>query len=146
MRAIPFRAWHLGELELGAEERMQYARVGAAMFGGLSCWCGPAWSLIGDHGRLLGCLGMLVNDRNGVLWAVLSDQARANRFGLHRIAKRQLSQTERLIAVDRILAAVRVGYEPGRRWLKHLGFTHDCDFDLGNERYRRYVKWVHRKQ
>jgi hypothetical protein len=146
MLAIPFRSWHLTELELGAEERTQFLRAGSDMFSALSDWQGPAWSLVGDRGRILGCFGMLVHGGTGVLWAVLSDEARANRFGLHRTARRQLALVERLVPTDRLLAAVRAGFGPGRRWLVHLGFTHDCDFELGNERYERYVKWAHQKQ
>lgn len=146
MRAISFQPWHLAELELGAEERVQYARAGTDMFGALSKWHGPAWSLVGDHGRIVGCVGMLAVRRDGVLWAVLSDEARANRFGLHRTALRLLERAERLVAADRILAAVRSSFDPGRRWLIRLGFTLQCDFQVSNERYERYVKWAHLKQ
>jgi len=146
MRAIPFRTWHLARLDLGAEERMQYARAGTGMFGAIFVWQGPAWSLVGDRGHVLGCFGMLVDGRTGVVWAVLSDEARANRFGLHRAAKRRLAEVERSIPIDCMIASARAGFGPGHRWLKHLGFAHDCEFELGNETYERYVKWVHQRQ
>jgi len=140
MRAVPFRTWHLAGLELGAEERMQYARAGTGMFGAIFVWQGPAWSLVGDRGNVLGCFGILVDGRTGVVWAVLSDEARANRFGLHRAVQRRLADVERLIPLDRLLAAVRGGFGPGCRWLEHLGFKRDGSFEVDGERYERYVK------
>lgn len=140
MLAIPFRLSHLAQLEFGTEEQTQDARVGCDMFGALADRRGPAWSLVGDRGRIVGCFGMLVEGRCGIVWAVLSDEARANRFGLHRAARRALDQAERLCRINRTLAAVRMDFQPGHRWIRHLGFTRDGDFELGNERYERYVK------
>jgi len=144
--AIPFHPEHLAAVELGAEEQLEYALLGSGLFSALSEWQGPAWSLTDDGDRILGCIGMLVADRDGVLWAVLSDEARARPFGLHRAAKRYLERVERTIPTGRILSTVRHGFEPGRRWMTRLGFTHDGDFQLGNERYERYVRWAHQQQ
>lgn len=140
MLTIPFQLWHLGELDFGAEEHAQFTRMGSDMFGALEGWDGPAWSLLGDHGRLLGCFGMVVHGRDGIIWAVLSDEARANPFGLHRAAKRRLADVESLVSPNRMMAAVRTGFAPGRHWITHLGFRHEGSFEAGNERYERYVK------
>ena len=140
MITIPFELRHLTDLELGAEERKGYGRFGTEMFGALDRCEGRAWSLLGDDGRVVGCFGMLAVAGFGVLWAVLSDQARANRYGLHRAARRRLTQVQELIPVRRILAAVRRDFEPGRRWVMRLGFTYDGEFVVAGERYERYVK------
>jgi len=140
MMTIPFHPGHLAAVELGAEERMECALLGSGLFSALAELQGPAWSLTDDSERILGCFGMLVVDREGVLWAVLSDEARASPIGLHRAAKRHLDWVERTFPTDRILTAVRDRFDPGRRWIRRLGFTHDGDFQLGNARYERYVK------
>ncbi len=146
MRTIPFHRSHVAELDLGAEERRQYAQLGPAMFDALDEWDGPAWSLVAETDRIVGCFGMLLTCGEGVLWAALSDQARANRFGLHRAARRCLACVEGLIPAGRVLTAVRRGHDPGRRWVRHLGFSRAGDLQVGNERYERYVKWVHPQQ
>ena len=140
MRTVPFEFQHLAAVELGAEEQVEYKRFGLGLFGGLAEWQGPTFSLTDNGGRILGCFGMLVAGRDGVLWAVLSDEARASPFGLHRAAKCHLDWVERMFPTNRILTAVRDGFDPGRRWITRLGFTHEGDFQLGNERYERYVK------
>lgn len=140
MRAIPYDERHLTALDLGTEERRGFDRFGTKMFDALKQCGGPAWSLVEDDGRIVGCFGMLAVAGNGVLWAVLSDQARANHYGLHRAAKRQLAQAQQLIPVRRIVAAVRREYEPGRRWVMRLGFTYDGEFAVAGEQYERYVK------
>lgn len=140
MITIPFDVRHLTDLDLGAEERRGYGRLGTEMFDALDQYDGAAWSLLGEDGRIVGCFGMLAVAGTGVLWAVLSDQARANRYGLHRAAKRRLAQAQQLIPVHRMLAAVRRDFEPGRRWVMRLGFTHDGEFSAANEQYERYVR------
>lgn len=140
MLTVPFQLWHLTELELGAEEQLQYAGMGSEMFGALASYDGPAWSLLGDHGRILGCFGMVIQGRDGILWAVLSDEARANPFGLHRAAKRRLALVESLVSLDRILAAVRTRFAPGRHWITHFGFRHEGSFVVCDEQYERYAK------
>lgn len=143
MQTKPFVPAHLSGLKLGVAEQEQHALLGPLMFGALQEWTGPAWSLIGDDDSILGCFGLLLAGGRGILWAALSDAARANRFGLHRAARRHLEQAERLIPDGPILAAVRSGYEPGRRWVRHLGLNYDGELPIGPERYERYVKWPH---
>lgn len=141
MRTVTFRFAHLAAMRLGAEERAEHTRMGEGLFDALYRWPGPAWSLIDGGGTILGCFGMLLAKRDGIVWAVLSDDARANRFGLCRAARRQLEHVEQMMLADHIYAAVRKGYAPGRRWLQHLDFRHDGDFQAGSQQYERYRKW-----
>jgi hypothetical protein len=141
MMTIPFHREHLAAVELGAEEQVEYARFGPGLFGALAEWQGPACSLVGNRGQILGCFGMHAVGREGVVWAVLSDEARARPFGLHRAAKGHLDKVERLGLTDRILTVVRDGHDAGQRWITRLGFTYDGDIEVSNLHYRRYVKW-----
>ncbi len=140
MRTVPFEFQHLAAVKLGAEERVEYARFGPGLFGILAAPQGPACTLVGKNDHILGCFGMHAAGRDGVVWAVLSDEARARPFGLHRAAKSHLDRVERLCRTDRILTVVRDGYEAGQRWITCLGFTYDGDIEVSNLRYRRYVK------
>ena len=142
---IPFCPVHLRAVDLGAEERAEYARFGPALFGALATCEGPAVSLLDHSGRILGCLGMHAVGREGVVWAVLSDEARSRPFGLHRAARRHLERVERLGLADRMLTVVRDGYEVGQNWIVRLGFTYDGNIKVNDLTYRRYVKWEHQR-
>ncbi|UCH75186.1 MAG: hypothetical protein JSU82_04900 [Rhodospirillales bacterium] len=146
MITLPFRLSHLGEIALGREELLQQACFGSSMFGALDRWPGPAWSLADGSGRILGCLGALLIRDGAVLWAVLSDAARANRYGLHRAARCQLDLVERTVPAKCMLTAVRTGFEPGHRWVSRLGFARHGGFEIDNQLYERYVKLVHRQR
>lgn len=146
MMTVPFHREHLAVLELGAEEQMEYAQFGPGMFDTLSTGRGPAYSLVGNAGQILGCFGMHAVGRDGVVWAVLSDEARARPVGLHRAAKDHLDRVEQLGLTDRILTFVRDGHDAGQRWITRLGFAFDSDIEVGNLLYRRYVKWQQQHQ
>lgn len=146
MMTMPFHPRHLAAVELGAEERAEYALFGPDLFRVLAEGQGPASSLVDGDGRILGCFGMHVVGREGVLWAVLSDEVRTRPFSLHRAARRQLDRVERLGRTGRILTVVRDGFEAGQRWITHLGFAYDGGIEVKNQRYRRYVKWQQQHQ
>ena len=137
---VPFHPRHLAEVELGAEEDTEYAQFGPDLFRVLADTQGPAQSLVDDAGRVLGCFGMHLIGREGVLWALFSDEVRGRAFGLHRAVKRHLDRIERLGMVQRMLAAVRAENHAGHRWITCLGFTYEGDIEISNLRYRRYVK------
>jgi hypothetical protein len=141
MMTVPFHPRHLAAVELGAEERAEFALFGPDLFRVLADGRGPASSLVDDDGRVLGCFGMHLAGREGVLWAVLSDEARARPFGLHRAARRHLARVERLGLTQHIRTVVRHGFEAGQHWITRLGFAYDGDIEMRNQRYRRYVKW-----
>ena len=146
MLTIPFCPAHLRAVDLGAEERAEYARFGPALFGGLAKCEGLALSLADGSGRILGCLGMQPVGREGVVWAVLSDEARSRPFGLHRAARRHLDRVERLGLADRMLTFVRDGHEVGQNWIARLGFTDSGTIKMNDLTYRRYVKWEQQHQ
>ena len=83
-----FRMDHLSALDFGVPERTEMETLGHGIINRLQDTDGPAWTLTSDNGDVVGCFGMQIIGSDGVIWVLLSDEARKNPFGLHRAAAR----------------------------------------------------------
>lgn len=87
---------------------------------------GPAWTAIGDNGRILCCygFGMLFpagpqTGGQALAWAMLAADLGAAHVAITRFARRTLAES----AITRIEALVRAGVEAERKWAEMVGFT-----------------------
>lgn len=141
MNIQPFRMDHLGGLDFGEPERAEMAILGSGVVKQLRDADGPAWTLTNDSGEVVGCFGMQVVGADGVIWVLLSDEARENPFGLHRAAAHCLDMIEAGTGVTRILGLINDDYAPARRWIENFGFEPDAKVEISGISYTRYVKW-----
>lgn len=141
MNIQPFRMKHLDALDFGHPERTEMAILGPGIVNQLRDADGPAWTLTGSNGSVLGCFGMQIVGTDGVIWVLLSDEARRNPVGLHRAARRCMAMIETGTGVTRILGLVNDDYALGRRWIEAFGFEPDVKLEISGISYTRYVKW-----
>ena len=106
--------------------------------------CGPAWS--GRwHGRMVGAAGVAMAwPGRGNAWCILADHIPpAAWIGLHRAAKRGLAGMLGPNALfRRIEAEAATAFDPGRRWLRMLGFDRECTargYGPAGEDFERYA-------
>ena len=141
MNIQPFRVDHLSILDFGVPERTEMEILGRGITNQLQDTDGPAWTLTSDNGEVVGCFGMQIIGSDGVIWVLLSDEARKNPFGLHRAAARCMDMIETRAGVKRILGLINDDYALARRWIENFGFEPDTKVELSGISYTRYVKW-----
>lgn len=83
---------------------------------------GPAVTLRDDDGTPIAAGGVMDYVDGSYLWAFLSDEARQHMVAIVRAARRLVQ-----IARQPIYATVDLGFEPGCRLLRMLGFVHVAD-------------------
>lgn len=83
---------------------------------------GPAATLRGDDGEPIAAGGVIDYGDGSYLWAFLADEARRHMVAIVRAARRLVQ-----IARPPIYATVDLGFEPGCRLLRMLGFVHVAD-------------------
>jgi RimJ/RimL family protein N-acetyltransferase len=121
MRIEPLRAWHLQALELQPSQAMFGAIIQQPDYQNMVIRAGHAFAAVCDD-RVLGCGGMTeLWENRAQIWALVSKDAGPHMLGIHRAVEGFLKQTTH----RRIEAYVLVGFKPGERWLKRLGFEHE---------------------
>lgn len=86
---------------------------------------GPAWTVIGEDGRILACYGFgyqfWPSERSGghaIAWAMLAAGLGAAHVAITRFARETIAQSP----IDRIEAIVRAEVEAEWRWAELVGF------------------------
>lgn len=119
MRIEPLRAWHLAALELQPSQAMFGAVIHQPGYVDMLTSAGPAFAAVQGE-TVLGCGGSVeMWDNRAVIWALVSEHAGPHMLGIHRAVEGYLKQMRQ----RRIEAQVVVGFDPGARWLKRLGFA-----------------------
>jgi hypothetical protein len=117
MRVIPFEPYHIDLLMAQGVQSAQVSHVPA----NYARFQKPAGASVTafDGDRIIICGGIVPNgDHMGDAWALLSKDAGRYMLWLHRATRRFL-QMQR---IRRIEATVPMGFVPGCRWAKLLGF------------------------
>lgn len=119
MRIEPLRAWHLEALELQPSQAMFGAVIHEPGYVDMLTNSGPAFAAL-DGDTVLGCGGSVeLWEGRAVIWALVSEHAGPHMLGIHRAVEGYLKQ----MTHRRIEAHVEVGFNPGGRWLRRLGFV-----------------------
>lgn len=141
MQASPFEIEHLGAISFGANERYEMAALGIDAADRLRDAKGPAWTLRADGGRIVGCFGVNIIGGDGVVWVLLSDDARTQPFALHRTARRCMAEVEQNPDIVRLHGIVIEGDDAARRWIERFGFEEKGILVMGGIKYTRFMKW-----
>lgn len=87
---------------------------------------GPAWTVIGDDGRILCCYGFAFlhppSDKTGghaLAWALLTSGLGAAHIAITRFARETLASSP----IDRIEALIRADVEAEIKWAELVGFV-----------------------
>lgn len=120
----PFVPTDLGEISLQPQQ--------AAEMVGIAGWrdmahvlvaAGPCWTMR-FRGRVVACAGLGIHwPGRAEAWAFIAgDLPRAAWPALHRTVARGLAEAAPRLGLRRIEAACAMGWGPGARWLRMLGF------------------------
>jgi len=100
-----------------------------------------AFTVFSPSGEILSCLGVSTFAGNTVSWAVNSKAFFKYARPISRIVNKFFEELGRLRSFNVIYGSSRVGWRPGRTWLKMIGFTPLPDkFKLANSTYRLYER------
>lgn len=118
---VPYEPWHLRAISLQPHQEHLGAYLQATGFADHVTASGPCWTAL-SGARPIACGGFIKHwvGRSGT-WAALSDDAGRHMLALTRAVRRGLVDHP----AERIEATVLVGFEPGMRWARALGFEEE---------------------
>ncbi len=141
MNVIPFEPAHLSRIELGGYDRVVFAGFDIeALAAG---WpAGQAFSAA-DGERVLGAAGILKRGREGIVWAVLSDEIRRHPMFMVRAVARHIDDMAK--GLDVLTLAIPRDYPGADRWARALGFEFNCSRQsdgVDTRPHMEYSRWL----
>lgn len=120
MRVVPFEPYHIDVLRAQGVQAAQQRSVSQlpASYASVARPPGPALTAYAGERIIIAGGIMKVGERNGICWALLSEDARHHMVWLHYAVKRFIT-IERW---RRLEATVEETFTAGCRWLDLLGF------------------------
>lgn len=120
MKVVPFESWHLDLLKMQAAQDYISQWISAdvkAMLGSTNAFTG----IDEDRHEILACAGVLeLWEGRGVAWAMLADGIGSRFVPIHKAVARYLEAAS--LRYRRLEATIDIGFSPGVRWVKLLGF------------------------
>lgn len=121
MKIVAFRPEHVRALELQDAQRYFAGQLSSADYGRMLANAGQAFTAL-DGDRVIACSGcMEIWDNRAMAWALIAKDAGRHMVGVHKAVAGFLAGAK----WRRIEASVDVGFEPGMRWLRMLGFQQE---------------------
>ena len=123
-----FRAAHVGDMDLRAEQRAAMRWCDSDRLAALEAG-GPGFTARTDGGRIVGCAGLMDTGNGSILWAFVARDAEAHSLTIARGARRLLE-----VARKPVTASTAEWFPTGRRFLEWLGLAPVCSAaELGDE-------------
>lgn len=135
MEIVPFEPRHLLDIEppVITQDELRVIEKSYRQLG-------PAFTGV-EAGRAIGCAGVVIDGKNGRVWAVLSDSIRGKPFALHRAVKSGLELIVEQHGIERLEATCLAQFVTAQRWLERLGFRlADNGATFGGPSYLGYVR------